>query len=63
MKADNMNCCWQKTELAEMKCIIDEMRVEYNDLFDSRFIAESPEKLEKIYYYYSAFYGKKSFSF
>ena len=52
-----------ETELAEMKCIIDEMRVEYNDLFESRFIAESPEKLEKIYYHYSAFYGNNLFPF
>ena len=31
--------------------------------FDSGFIAESPEKLRKIYSYYAAFYGLNSFPY
>jgi MoaA/NifB/PqqE/SkfB family radical SAM enzyme len=43
-----------ENELSELKYIIDEMiRVHAKD-FHSRFIAESPEKLNKIFLYYSA---------
>jgi Fe-coproporphyrin III synthase len=46
-----------QTELPELKYMIEAIIEEYADDFSNRFIAESPEKLRKIYTYYAAFYG------
>jgi len=52
-----------KKELAELKYII-EVIIENNAAdFAHGFIAESPEKLRKIYSYYAAFYGLNSFPY
>jgi len=52
-----------KTEVEEMKDIIEHIINNYGTDFDSHFIAESPEKLRKIYGYYAAFYGLNPFPY
>lgn len=44
-------------ELPELKDIISELFIQNSHDFNNRFIAESPEKIQKIYHYYAAFYG------
>jgi len=51
-----------KKELPELMEIISRV-INNEDDFTSGFIAESPEKLRQIYYYYAAFYGLNSFPF
>jgi Fe-coproporphyrin III synthase len=46
-----------QTDLQELKNIIDSLQVNYKDDFTTGYIAESPEKINKIYQYYAAFYG------
>lgn len=46
-----------KEELPDLRRIIDGLRNEYVNEFRSHFIAESPEKISKIYDHYAAFYG------
>jgi MoaA/NifB/PqqE/SkfB family radical SAM enzyme len=50
-------------ELPELKAIIRQIIDEHEDDFDSRFIAESPEKIMNIYNYYTAFYGLNPFPY
>lgn len=50
-------------ELAELKYILEMIIEEYADDFINPFIAESPEKLRKIYDYYGAFYGLNPFPY
>ncbi len=50
-------------ELAELKAIIDIIIEQHNADFDSRFIAESPQKIKDIYNYYAAFYGLNAFPY
>ena len=52
-----------KNELQELKNIIESIIEMYAADFDSRFIAESPEKLRRIYGYYAAFYGLNPFPY
>ena len=52
-----------KEELPELKCIIDNIILNYQPAFNSGFIAESPEKLQDIYLYYAAFHGMNPFPF
>jgi len=47
----------QQKDLPELKMIIDELLLDYEKDFLANYIAESPEKIKKIYQYYSAFYG------
>jgi len=49
-------------ELPELMETISRI-INNEDNFTSGFIAESPEKLRQIYYYYAAFYGLNSFPF
>jgi MoaA/NifB/PqqE/SkfB family radical SAM enzyme len=52
-----------ETEVGELK-IITENIIENNAAdFESHFIAESPEKLRRIYSYYAAFYGLNTFPY
>src|SRR5262249_27473536 len=44
-------------ELPALQMIVDNLKHEFRQEFSSRFIAESPEKIQKIYDYYAAFYG------
>jgi Fe-coproporphyrin III synthase len=50
-------------DLPQMEKIINQLTIEFNDEFHSRFIAESPEKIKKIHGYYSAHYGLNGFPY
>mgnify|MGYP001585990670 CR=1 FL=1 len=52
-----------ENELAELNTILGQLIEEYKEDFAQGFIAESPEKLRKIYSYYAAFYGKTPFPY
>ena len=52
-----------ETELQELKIIIDHICTTYKKEFDSGFIAESPAKIEKILFYYSACLGLNPFPY
>jgi Fe-coproporphyrin III synthase len=50
-------------ELPELKHVLESVLTVHAAGFASGFIAESPEKLEKIYSYYAAFYGRNPFPY
>jgi MoaA/NifB/PqqE/SkfB family radical SAM enzyme len=50
-----------KAELEELNSILENLMIRYKKEFASDFIAESPEKIRKIYNYYAAFYGMNDF--
>jgi MoaA/NifB/PqqE/SkfB family radical SAM enzyme len=50
-------------ELTELRRVMGGLLADNHHDFESRFIAEAPEKLEKIYQYYAAFYGLNDFPF
>jgi MoaA/NifB/PqqE/SkfB family radical SAM enzyme len=50
-------------ELPELKAIINRIIIENGEDFDNGFIAESPQKIQNIYYYYAAFYGMNPFPY
>ena len=50
-------------ELDEMQEILNDIKHRYADFFKTRFIAESPEKLQKIHDHYSALYGRNPFPY
>jgi MoaA/NifB/PqqE/SkfB family radical SAM enzyme len=50
-------------ELPELAGVLEGLIRERGELFDRRFIAESPEKLRKIVQYYTASYGLGSFPY
>lgn len=50
-------------ELPELKNLIQKLIQSYRTEFENNFIAESPEKIWKIYEYYAAFYGLNSFPY
>src|ERR1700676_1740128 len=52
-----------ETGLEKMKEIIGDILDHFRDDFNNHFIAESPQKIQKIYYYYSAFYGLNEYPF
>ncbi|HSU27770.1 MAG TPA: radical SAM protein [Chitinophagaceae bacterium] len=52
-----------ETDLPALRSILRKMIKDYRLDFESRFIAESPEKLGKIFEYYSACYGHNPFPF
>jgi Fe-coproporphyrin III synthase len=52
-----------KDELEVLQNIISKIIHQYKTDFDHHFIAESPEKLQKIYFYYAAHYGLNPFPF
>ncbi len=53
----------RKEELAELETVIEKLIADHKEEFDTRFIAESPEKIRKIYSYYAAFYGLNPFPY
>ena len=53
----------QENDLPELNRVIENIIENYKEEFDSKFIAESPEKLRKIYGYYAAFYYKNPFPY
>jgi MoaA/NifB/PqqE/SkfB family radical SAM enzyme len=50
-------------ELPELQDIIEEIIYECQDDFRNRFIAESPDKIRNIYYYYAAQHGLNDFPY
>lgn len=52
-----------RTEVAELKNVIESVISKSGDDFAENFIAENPEKLRKIYSYYAAFYGLNPFPY
>ena len=50
-------------DLPELNHMIDHLIANYKYSFDTGFIAESPEKISKIYGYYAAFHGLNPFPF
>jgi MoaA/NifB/PqqE/SkfB family radical SAM enzyme len=52
-----------KDDVIGLKNIIDHLIVVYKKDFDKKFIAESEEKIRKIYSYYGAFYGLNEFPY
>jgi MoaA/NifB/PqqE/SkfB family radical SAM enzyme len=50
-------------ELAEFRILTEYVIEKYRAAFQTRFIAESPEKLRKIYQYYAACHGLNSFPY
>jgi Fe-coproporphyrin III synthase len=52
-----------ETDLGDLKLIISEILDRFREEFRDHFIAESPEKLQKIYFYYAAFYGYNEFPY
>jgi sulfatase maturation enzyme AslB (radical SAM superfamily) len=52
-----------ETDLIDLKKVIDEILERFSEEFRNHFISESPEKLQKIYSYYAAFYGHNEFPY
>ena len=52
-----------KDELEELQTVINKIIEHSKTDFENHFIAESPEKLRKIYFYYAAFYSLNSFPY
>jgi MoaA/NifB/PqqE/SkfB family radical SAM enzyme len=50
-----------KEELPELKAMLNKLSEDFHNLFENKFIAESKEKLQKIYRYYSAHHGLEPF--
>lgn len=51
----------EQESLPELLSVIQSLKNNYKKEFDEKFIAESPEKIHKIYWYYAAFYGLNPF--
>jgi MoaA/NifB/PqqE/SkfB family radical SAM enzyme len=52
-----------KNDLHDLENIIENLLITNSIDFENKFIAESPEKIRKIYRYYAAFYGLNDFPF
>jgi MoaA/NifB/PqqE/SkfB family radical SAM enzyme len=50
-------------DLPYLKNVIQKLMVDYKEEFKNNFIAESPEKIWKIYEYYAAYYGLNPFPY
>ncbi len=50
-------------DLAILKNVIQKLMTDYKKEFENNFIAESPEKIQKIYEYYAAYYEMNSFPY
>ena len=53
----------EQNELPELSVVINGILENYEEDFESRFIAESPGKFRKIYNYYAAFYNLNPFPY
>jgi Fe-coproporphyrin III synthase len=53
----------RQSELEELKLIIRGILEDFTNEFKNRFIAESPQKFQKIYYYYAAYHGLNDFPY
>jgi Fe-coproporphyrin III synthase len=50
-------------DIDELKMIMNDLFINYKNDFENRFIAESPDKIRNIYFYYAAYYGYNSFPY
>jgi MoaA/NifB/PqqE/SkfB family radical SAM enzyme len=50
-------------ELPVLQSVIDHITTAYEDLFASGFIAESPQKIQKVHAFYSAVHGQNPFPY
>ncbi len=50
-------------ELNGLKSIIGNLFIAFKNEFDTKFIAESRDKIRNIYFYYAAFYGRNDFPY
>lgn len=53
----------QQQDLEKLKKMIAGLFIDYKSEFESRFIAERPEKIRNIYFYYAACYGHNDFPY
>jgi MoaA/NifB/PqqE/SkfB family radical SAM enzyme len=52
-----------ENDLPDLKDVIDNLLIENENDFNNKFIAESPEKVMKIYTYYAGFFGLNNFPY
>ena len=52
-----------ENDLGELKTVIGNLFNQYKNDFTNKFIAESKEKIQNIYFYYAAFYGRNDFPY
>ncbi len=52
-----------REDLKELKSVVEYLIANYKREFNTRFIAESIDKIQKIYSYYAAFYGLNEFPY
>ncbi|HEY8734539.1 MAG TPA: SPASM domain-containing protein, partial [Puia sp.] len=52
-----------QNDLDDLKKVIGHILIRFEDDIKNRFISESPEKIQKIYYYYSAHCGLNEFPY
>jgi Fe-coproporphyrin III synthase len=50
-------------DLDELQSVIDYLFANYKNEFAGKFIAESMEKIQNIFFYYTAFYGRNEFPY
>jgi Fe-coproporphyrin III synthase len=50
-------------ELTELRNIMESILMEFGHFFKTHFISESVQKIQKIYYYYAAYYGLNDFPY
>jgi radical SAM protein with 4Fe4S-binding SPASM domain len=50
-------------DIDALQMMIGNLLVAYNTEFENRFIAEGPEKIRNIYFYYAAYYKRNDFPF
>ena len=52
-----------ENDVDKLKIIIDDLLIAFKNEFENRFIAESPEKIRNIYFYYAAYYNRNDFPY
>jgi MoaA/NifB/PqqE/SkfB family radical SAM enzyme len=52
-----------ENELDELNIVLEQLIEKHNEDFSNGFIAESPDKLRKLYRYYAAFYDRNPFPY
>jgi MoaA/NifB/PqqE/SkfB family radical SAM enzyme len=50
-------------DIDELKMIMNNLFINYKNDFENRFIAESPNKIRNIYFYYAAYFGRNLFPY
>ncbi len=52
-----------ENDLDKLKNVIGNLFIDYKNYFTNKFIAETKEKLQNIFFYYAAFYGRNDFPY